>query len=99
MTNAFDLSGKIAIVTGASRGIGEHAARTLAAHGAHVIVASRKLADCETVAASIRAAGGKAEAFACHVGDLAQIDALLAHVTSTHKRLDILVNNAGTNPY
>lgn len=97
--NLFDLSGKIAVVTGASRGIGESIARTLAAHGAHVIVSSRKIEGCEAVAASIRESGGKATARACHIGDLEQIDALFAFVVTAHGRLDILVNNAATNPY
>lgn len=95
----FDLSGKLALVTGASRGIGESIARTLAAYGAHVIVSSRKIDGCERVAAEIRAAGGKAEAFACHIGELEQIDAIFKHVESTYGRLDILVNNAAANPY
>ena len=60
-TNLFDLTGKIALVTGASRGIGEEIAKLLAEQGAHVIVSSRKLADCEVVAERIREAGGKAE--------------------------------------
>jgi len=58
----FDLSGKIALVTGASRGIGESVARMLAAHGARVIVSSRKADGCESVAAAIRGDGGQAEA-------------------------------------
>ncbi|MEW6166078.1 MAG: SDR family oxidoreductase [Pseudomonadota bacterium] len=95
----FDLSGKLALVTGASRGIGESIARTLAAYGAHVIVSSRKIDGCERVASEIRAAGGKAEAFACHIGELEQIDAIFKHVESTYGRLDILVNNAAANPY
>jgi NAD(P)-dependent dehydrogenase (short-subunit alcohol dehydrogenase family) len=93
------LAGRIALVTGASRGIGEAVARTLAAEGAHVIVASRKLDGCEGVAASIRADGGSAEALACHIGDMAHIEACFTSVRATHGRLDILVNNAGTNPY
>jgi NAD(P)-dependent dehydrogenase (short-subunit alcohol dehydrogenase family) len=98
-TDSFSLAGKIALVTGASRGIGEASARLLAQHGAHVIVASRKLADCETVAASIRDAGGAAEALACHIGEMAQIEAAFAAIADRHGRLDILVNNAATNPY
>lgn len=97
--NLFDLSGKIALVTGSSRGIGESAARTLATYGAHVIVCSRKLDGCESVAAAIRADGGKAEARACDIGNLEQIDKLFDDIASTHGRLDILVNNAGTMPY
>jgi NAD(P)-dependent dehydrogenase (short-subunit alcohol dehydrogenase family) len=95
----FDLSGRVALVTGASRGIGAAVARLLAARGAQVVVSSRKLDACETVAASIRAAGGKAEAFACHIGDMAQIDAVYQHLEARYGRLDILVNNAATNPY
>lgn len=95
----FDLRGQVAAVTGASRGIGEAIARLLAAAGAHVIVSSRKLADCERVAASIRESGGAASALACHVGDLAQIDAFFATLRERHGRLDILVNNAAANPY
>ncbi|MEO8777564.1 MAG: SDR family oxidoreductase [Rhodanobacter sp.] len=95
----FDLSGKIAIVTGASRGIGAEIAKLLAAHGAHIIVSSRKQADCQCVVDAIVAAGGSAEAFACHIGELEQITALFAHVEQTHGRLDVLVNNAATNPY
>jgi NAD(P)-dependent dehydrogenase (short-subunit alcohol dehydrogenase family) len=95
----FDLSGRIALVSGASRGIGEAVARLLAAHGAHVIVSSRKAQDCEAVAASIRKAGHKAEAFPCHVGRMEDITAIFAHISGSHGRLDICVNNAATNPY
>ena len=69
-TNLFDLTGKIALVTGASRGIGESIAKLLAEQGAHVIVSSRKIDGCQTVADAITAAGGSAEALACHVSDL-----------------------------
>jgi NAD(P)-dependent dehydrogenase (short-subunit alcohol dehydrogenase family) len=95
----FDLTGKIALVTGASRGIGEAIAKTLAAHGAHVIVSSRKPEDCEKVASAIRAAGGKAEVRACHIGDLDQVHGIFREIEQAHGRLDILVNNAAANPY
>jgi NAD(P)-dependent dehydrogenase (short-subunit alcohol dehydrogenase family) len=98
-TNLFNLTGKIALVTGASRGIGEEIAKLLAEQGAHVIVSSRKLADCQAVADSIRETGGKAEALACHVGRMEDIAATFEHIRSTHSRLDILVNNAAANPY
>ncbi|WP_144207818.1 SDR family oxidoreductase [Shewanella donghaensis] len=95
----FDLSGKVALVTGASRGIGESVAKTLAQYGAHVIVSSRKVEACQSVVDAIKAAGGSAQAIACHIGDMAQIDALFAAITEQHGKLDILVNNAAANPY
>ena len=98
-TDLFDLTGKIALVTGASRGIGESAARLLAQQGAHVIISSRKQEGCEEVAKSIRDEGGQATAYACHIGDLDQIEAIFNHVRDEHGRLDILVNNAAANPY
>ena len=98
-TQLFDLTGKIALVSGASRGIGEEIAKLLGEQGAHVIVSSRKIDDCNAVAESINKAGGSAEAFVCHVGNMDQIAALFAHIQSTHGKLDICVNNAATNPY
>ncbi|PPK50915.1 SDR family oxidoreductase [Marinobacter persicus] len=98
-TNLFDLTGRVALVTGASRGIGESVARTLADYGAHVIVSSRKIDACEAVAQSIREGGGSAEAVACHIGEMEQIDAIWDHIGETHGKLDILVNNAAANPY
>ena len=95
----FRLDGQVAVVTGASRGIGESIAKLLAQYGAHVIVSSRKLDGCQAVADAIQQAGGSAEAFACHIGELEQIQALFQHVQSKHGRLDILVNNAATNPF
>lgn len=98
-TNLFDLKGKVALVTGASRGIGEEIAKLLAEHGAHVIVSSRKLADCEVVANAIKDAGGSAEAQACHVGRIEDIQEIFQHIRARHGCLDILVNNAAANPY
>ena len=98
-TSLFDLDGRIALVSGASRGIGEAIARLLAEQGAHVIVSSRKLAGCGQVADAILDAGGSAEAFACHVGNMEDISAIHEHIRATHGRLDICVNNAAANPY
>lgn len=98
-TKLFDLSGRIALVTGASRGIGESIAKLFGEQGAHVIVSSRKLEECERVAQEIRAQGGSAEAVACHVGRMDDIARLFTRIRTEHGRLDILVNNAAANPY
>ena len=98
-TNLFDLTGKIALISGASLGIGEETARLLAEQGAHVIVSSRRIDDCNAVAESIVAAGGSAEGFACHVGNLDDIRATFDHIKAAHGRLDICINNAAANPY
>jgi 3-oxoacyl-[acyl-carrier protein] reductase len=90
----FDLAGKVAIVTGASRGIGRSVAMMLASRGAHVVAAARGDNAAGTVA-DICAAGQSAEAAALDVTDAAAIDALVTGVLERHGRLDILVNNAG----
>lgn len=97
-TTLFDLNGKVAFVSGASRGIGEAIAKLLAQQGAHVIVSSRKLDGCQAVVEAINAAGGKATAIACHIGELEQIQSVFAQIREQFGRLDILVNNAATNP-
>jgi NAD(P)-dependent dehydrogenase (short-subunit alcohol dehydrogenase family) len=97
--NLFDLTGRIALVTGASRGIGAEIATLLAQYGAHVIVSSRKQGDCESVVGRIREQGGSAEAIACHIGNMDDIHRLFDRIRSGQGRLDILVNNAATNPY
>lgn len=95
----FRLDGKIAIITGASRGIGAAIAETLAAYGAHCILVSRKIDALREVEAGITQKGGKAESIACHMGQLDKISALFDEVKQRHGKLHILVNNAATNPH
>jgi len=95
----FSLKGKIAVVTGASRGIGESIARTLAEYGAEVIITNKTMEGLPEVEEVIRAAGGKAVAKACHNGVLSDIEELFKFVEETYGRLDILVNNAAMNFY
>jgi NAD(P)-dependent dehydrogenase (short-subunit alcohol dehydrogenase family) len=97
--NRIDLGGKVALVNGASRGIGEAIARGLAGCGARVILSSRDRDSVQQVADSIGAEGGKAAARACHAGRLEDIDALFDSITNDFGRLDILINNAATNPW
>lgn len=97
--SVFSLKDKVAVITGASRGIGESIAMTLAEYGAHCILVSRKLEGLEAVAGNIREKGGKADPAACHTGDMEQIAALISMVKEKFGRLDILINNAATNPY
>jgi NAD(P)-dependent dehydrogenase (short-subunit alcohol dehydrogenase family) len=95
----FDLSGKVAIITGGSRGIGRAVAFGLAGAGADVVIASRKLDNCERTAADIVAATGRrALAVACHVGRWSDCDALVDAVYDQWGRCDVLVNNAGMSP-
>ncbi len=95
----FSLKGKIALITGASRGIGEAIALTLAEYGARCVLVSRKLESLRAVKDKIEQNGGQAEAMACHTGNLDQIAQLFEKVKNTYGRLDILINNAATNPY
>ena len=98
-TSLFDLHGRVALVTGASRGIGLATARLLAEQGAHVVLSSRRQDALDEAASTITDVGGKASAIAAHQGDPAALKALLDRIRTDHGRLDILVNNAAANPY
>ncbi|HYF07103.1 MAG TPA: glucose 1-dehydrogenase, partial [Acetobacteraceae bacterium] len=95
----FDLSGKVAFVSGATMGIGEGIARGLARAGAHVVISSRTQDDCERVAGELRADGLSAEGRACHIGRLEDIQATGSFLRERHGGLDILVNNAVLSPW
>jgi NAD(P)-dependent dehydrogenase (short-subunit alcohol dehydrogenase family) len=98
MDPLFDLSGKIALVTGGSRGLGYQMVRAFAEHGADAIVVSRKLDACEQVAAEVRALGRRALAVSAHCGRWDEIDAMIETAYAEFGRVDILVNNAGMGP-
>jgi dehydrogenase/reductase SDR family protein 4 len=98
ITKRFRLDGKVAIVTGASKGIGEAIARGLAEFGAKVVVSSRNQEAVDAVAASFKADGLEAIGIACHVGDKEQLQNLVDKTVEAYGGVDILVNNAATNP-
>jgi dehydrogenase/reductase SDR family protein 4 len=95
----FSLEGKVALVAGGSRGIGEASALALAEAGADVVVSSRKLPELEKVAEEIRARGRRGLALAAHIGKVEESRSLVEKVKAEFGRIDILLNNAGTNPY
>ncbi|MAU91343.1 MAG: SDR family oxidoreductase [Gammaproteobacteria bacterium TMED182] len=100
-TTLFDLSGKVALITGASKGMGKSMAEGLAEHGAKVVISSRKQDQCEETAAEINAkcGAGSATAIACNIGYKDQLQAL---VDETHRQvgpIDVLIGNAGVNPF
>ena len=97
----FDLTGKVAIVTGSSRGIGRASAEALAAHGAKVVISSRKQDACDAVADAINATcgAGTALAVAANISDRAALEHLVHRTRSVFGRIDILVGNAASNPY
>jgi NAD(P)-dependent dehydrogenase (short-subunit alcohol dehydrogenase family) len=97
-TNLFDLSGKVAIVTGASKGIGEAIAEMYGAAGARVIISSRKQEAVDKVAESIIRKGGQAKAIACHMGEEGDITRLVNETIEVYGTIDIVVNNAAVNP-
>jgi NAD(P)-dependent dehydrogenase (short-subunit alcohol dehydrogenase family) len=95
----FSVEGKVAIVTGASRGIGRAIALRLASAGAKIVVSSRKLEGVQAVADEITAAGGQALALTAHIGQPTDVAALVSRTLETFGRIDIAVNNAATNPH
>lgn len=97
--NLFDLTDKVAIVTGSSKGIGESIARGLAEFGAKVVVSSRKQEAVNEVAAAFKKDGLEATGIACHVGDVGQLKNLVDKTVNIYGGVDILVNNAATNPF
>ena len=98
MKEELNLNDKVAIVTGASKGIGESIVRLFAAHGAKVVVSSRKQAAVDEVAESIRQAGGDAVGIEAHMGKMDSIKALVDKTIEHYGKIDIIVNNAATNP-
>jgi NAD(P)-dependent dehydrogenase (short-subunit alcohol dehydrogenase family) len=94
----FSLGGKVAIVTGSSRGIGRASAEAMARLGAKVVISSRKAEACEAVAHGIRQQGGEASVIACNISRKAEVEALVAAALAAHGHIDILVCNAAINP-
>lgn len=103
MENLFDLSGKVAVVTGSTKGIGKAIAEQMALHGADVVISSRKQDACEAVAEDINTAldgkGGRAVPIACHIGHKEQLEMLVNKTREALGKIDILVCNAAVNPF
>ena len=99
----FDLTGKVAVITGSTKGIGKSIAEQLAAHGAQVVISSRKADACEAVAAEINEAtaggAGSAVSIPCHIGDKSQVEQLITQTKEHLGKVDILVCNAAVNPF
>lgn len=100
MTSAlFNLSGKVAIITGSSRGLGFASAKAMAEHGAKVVISGRKAEACEAAAAEIRAAGGEALAVACNIGRKDELQNLVDKTNAAWGRVDIVMANAAIHPW
>jgi NAD(P)-dependent dehydrogenase (short-subunit alcohol dehydrogenase family) len=99
MTNPFNLTGQVAVITGSSRGIGRSAAEIMASLGAKVVISSRKADACEEVAAAIRTAGGEAIVIPCNISRRDEVEGLVDATLKQWGRLDTLVCNAAVNPY
>src|SRR3984957_2865200 len=99
MSSLFDLTGKIAIVTGSTKGIGLAIAKRMAEHGATVVASSRKPDACEAVARDIRDAGGRAVVIPCHVARKEELQNLVDKTVAQCGGIDIVVANAAVNPY
>jgi NAD(P)-dependent dehydrogenase (short-subunit alcohol dehydrogenase family) len=95
----FDLTGKVAVITGSSRGIGRSSAELLAKLGAKVVISSRKADACAEVASGIKKAGGDAHVIPCNISRREEVEALISGTTKHYGRIDILVCNAAVNPY
>lgn len=98
MTDMFDVTNKVVMITGGSRGLGKAMSLEFARRGARVIVASRKIEACQNVVTQIREAGGEALAVACHVGNWDSLEGVVEEVIGHYGRIDVLVNNAGMSP-
>lgn len=98
MDPLFDFTGKVVLVTGGSRGLGYQMVKAFAERGADVIIASRKLDNCEAVAGEVRALGHKALAISAHVGKWVECDRLIEASYAAFGRVDVLINNAGMSP-
>jgi NAD(P)-dependent dehydrogenase (short-subunit alcohol dehydrogenase family) len=99
MSSLFDLTGKVAVVTGSSKGIGCAIVERMAEHGAKVVVSSRKADVCEAVAAGIRGRGGEAAVIPCHIARKEELQKLVDQTTALWGGIDIMVSNAAVNPY
>jgi NAD(P)-dependent dehydrogenase (short-subunit alcohol dehydrogenase family) len=94
----FDLTGKVALITGGSRGLGREMALAFARAGADIVIVSRKLDSCERAAAEVEALGRQALPYACHVGNWSDLDPLVEAAYRRFGKVDVLVNNAGVSP-